>query len=80
MLKPTLNELPERGLDFLLAMLQDERPSRTSDIAARIDMTPGNASTYRKRLLKQGVIEDARRGEVQFALPFLREYLPEYCA
>ncbi len=79
-LKATLDELSGRDLDFLLAMLQDERPSRTSDIAARIDMTPGNASTYRKRLLKQGVIEDARRGEVQFALPFLREYLPEYCA
>lgn len=79
-LKATLDELSERDLDFLSAMLQDERFSRTADIASRIKMTTGNASIYRKRLLEQGVIEDARRGEVRFALPFLREYLPEYCA
>lgn len=79
-LKATLDELSERDLDFLLAMLQDKRTSRTADIAARIDMTPGNTSIYRKRLLEQGVIEDARRGEVRFALPMLREYLPEYCS
>lgn len=79
-LKATLDELSERDLDFLLAMLQDGRASRTADIAVRINMTPGNTSIYRKRLLEQGVIEDARRGEVQFALPLLRKYLPEYCS
>ncbi len=78
-LRATLDELSDRDLDFLHAMLKDEKTSRTSEIATRINMTTGNVSTYKKRLLEQGVIEEARRGEVRFALPFLREYLSEYC-
>lgn len=78
-LRATLDELSDRDLDFLNAMLQDEKSSRTAEIASRIGMTTGNVSTYKKRLLEQGVIEESRRGEVKFALPFLREYLPEYC-
>ena len=78
-LQATLDELSDRDLDFLNAMLQDEKSSRTAEIASRIKMTTGNVSTYKKRLLEQGVIEESRRGEVRFALPHLREYLPEYC-
>ena len=79
-LRATLDELSDRDLDFLNAMLEDKKTSRTADIASRIKMTTGNVSTYKKRLLEQGVIEESRRGEVKFSLPFLREYLPEYCA
>lgn len=78
-LQATLDELSDRDLDFLKAMLKDEKSSRTAEIANRIGMTTGNVSTYKKRLLEQGVIEESRRGEVKFALSFLREYLPEYC-
>lgn len=78
-LHATLDELSDRDLDFLNAMLEDEKSSRTTEIASRIKMTTGNVSTYKRRLLEQGVIEEGRRGEVKFALPFLREYLPEYC-
>lgn len=78
-LRATLDELSNRDLDFLNAMLKDEKSSKTTEIATRIKMTTGNVSTYKKRLLEQGVIEETRRGEVRFALPFLREYLPEYC-
>ncbi len=77
--KATLDELSNRDLEFLNAMLQDSKSSKTADIANRIGMTTGNVSTYKKRLLEQGVIEESRRGEVKFALPFLRDYLPEYC-
>ena len=79
-LDATLAELSNRDLDFLQAMLQDTKASKTANIASRIGMSTGNVSTYKKRLLEQGVIEEARRGEVKFALPYLREYLPEYCA
>ncbi len=78
-LEATLAELSDRDIDFLKAMLQDTKTSRTAEIATRIGMTTGNVSTYKKRLLEQGVIEEVRRGEVKFALPYLREYLPEYC-
>ena len=78
-LEAALAELSNRDLDFLQAMLKDSKASRTTDIAKRISMTTGNISTYKKRLLEQGVIEEARRGEVKFALPYLRDYLPKYC-
>ncbi len=78
-LDATLAELSGRDLDFLQAMLQDSNASKVADVASRTGMSTGNASTYKKRLLEQGVIEQARRGEVRFALPYLREYLPRYC-
>lgn len=37
--------------------------------------TPNYAATYRKRLLDAFVIRETERGEVDFAVPFLREYL-----
>ena len=38
-------------------------------------ITPNYAATYRKRLLDAFVIRETERGEVDFAVPFLREYL-----
>lgn len=78
-LEATLTELSDRDIDFLKSMLEDEKLSRTTKIAARIGMSTGNVSTYKKRLLEQGVIEEVRRGKVKFALPYLREYLTKYC-
>ena len=79
-LTATLDELSNRDLDVLAAMLQDESASTLEDIATRTGMTSGNASTYKRRLLEQGVIDLAPRNELRFALPYLREYLPSYLA
>ena len=77
-LDATLNDLTDREIEFLKAMTSDESFSKTVDLAKRLSMSSGNVSTYKKRLLEQGVIEEPRRGIVRFALPHLREYLPEY--
>lgn len=77
-LTATLNELSGRDLDVLEAMLQDEESSPLEAIAERTGMTSGNASTYKRRLLEQGVIDLGPRNELRFALPYLREYLLEY--
>ena len=74
----TLDELSRRDLDVLACMLESEGPVNAAFVAERTGMSPGNVSTYRKRLLEQGVIEEAGRGSFRFALPMLREYLPEY--
>ena len=42
---------------------------------SRMGKTPNYAATYRKRLLDAFVIRETERGEVDFAVPFLREYL-----
>lgn len=77
-LKATLDELSEKDIEFLEAMLQDLQSSTSKDLAARLGKSSGHISTYKRRLLEQGVIENAGRGAVRFALPLLREYLPEY--
>ena len=77
-LRATLDELSERDLEFLQAMLPDEELSATADIEKRLKKSPSHVSTYRRRLLEQGVIENRGRTRVGFALPMLREYLPEY--
>lgn len=77
-LQATFAELSDRDIEFLCAMLEDKQLSRTTDIASRISMTTGNVSTYKKRLLEQGIIEEVRRGEVKFAMPYIRDYLDKY--
>lgn len=41
---------------------------------------PSYASIYRTRLLEAQVIEDSGHGLLNFAIPYLREYLREHAA
>ncbi|MDO5445348.1 MAG: AAA family ATPase [Eubacteriales bacterium] len=77
-LKSTLDEVSPVGLQFLQAMLKDPEFSNISDIAKRLNKSSGYVSTYKKRLREQGVINEISRGRVEFALPMMRGYLPEY--
>lgn len=72
---PELRGLSKNDRAYLVAMAQADGPSSTADIAERMGRTPNYASTYRKRLLDAYVIRETERGEVDFAVPFLREYL-----
>ncbi len=65
---------------YLLAMSHDDGESSTGEIARRLHETPHYASVYRSRLIDAGVIEPTRRGYVDFAIPYLREYLREHAA
>ena len=73
--EPTLSELTQRELEYATAMAQDEGPSSTSDVAARMGISMTNASNLRRRLITYGIIVDRRMGVVDFELPLVREYL-----
>ena len=77
---PELDSLSPVDKTYLLAMAQDDGPSSTSVIASRMGKDLGYASTYRARLLEAQVIEDKGYGLVDFAIPYLREYLREHAA
>lgn len=72
---PVVRRLSARAVDYLTAMAQDDGPSSTSAIARRIGESMDYANVYRQRLLDEHVIKGAGRGYVDFAIPFLREYL-----
>lgn len=77
-LKSTLDELSDADLDFLEAMLGAEGPVDASFVSDALGKSSGHVSIYRKRLLDQGAITNVGRNRFAFALPALREYLPEY--
>lgn len=72
---PALKPLSPVDRTFLLAMAQDAGPSRTSDVARRMNVTAQYASVYRRRLLDDGIITAPQHGHVAFAIPYLAEYL-----
>lgn len=71
----TLAALSEVDVSFLRAMSQDDGPSKMSDVADRMGVSPDYAQKYRRRLIDAGVIEPAGRGRVAFAVPFLADHL-----
>lgn len=77
---PELDTLSPVDKTYLLAMAQDDGPSSTSAIAERMGKDMGYAGTYRTRLLEAQVIEECGYGKVDFAIPYLREYLREHAA
>ncbi len=74
-LEPLLAKLSGGDRAFLLAMAEDDGPSRMNSIAARLGKTPQYAGVYRNRLVEAGIIRSASYGKVTFAIPHLRQYL-----
>lgn len=77
---PELRGLSQIDRSYLAAMAVDCGPSRTSMIAQRLGVSPQYASAYRTRLLDAGLITTAGHGQVDLALPMMREYLREHVA
>ena len=73
--RTTLFALSEKDVAFLRAMAVDKGASKVSHVADRMGVTPDYAQKYRRRLLDAGIIEQAARGEVSFAIPLLADYL-----
>lgn len=70
-----LASLPLRAVEYLLAMAQDERVSKTSAIAERIGVNASSLTSYRRILIKRQIIESPTRGYVAFSIPYMRDYL-----
>lgn len=75
-----LGDLSDIDRTYLVAMAQDDGPSSTGTIATRMNETPQYANVYRKRLIDAGIIEPVGHGYVDFAIPYLREYLRDHAA
>lgn len=76
-LESTYRELSANDRKFLFAMLEDPKESTLKNIAARMNKTAGYASTYKSRLLMNGVIEENPGKTFSIILPSFREYLME---
>jgi hypothetical protein len=78
--EPALVDASDIDKSFLLAMAKDEGPSRMKDIQERLAIDANFASQYRLRLIASELIESTGHGYVDFALPYLRNYLREHAA
>lgn len=78
--EPALADTSAIDRSFLLAMAQDDGPSKMADIQHRLGVDVRYASQYRLRLIAAELIEPVRHGYVDFALPYLREYLRDHAA
>lgn len=75
---PALRDLSDVDRTFLAAMAVDDGPTKTADLAQRMKKEPGYVGVYRARLLAAGMIESVAFGLVDFAIPYLRDYLREH--
>lgn len=78
--EPALSTASDIDKSFLLAMARDDGPAKMADIQDRLGVDANYASQYRLRLIAAELIHTTRRGYVDFALPYLREYLREHSA
>lgn len=76
-LRSTVRDMSRGDLAFARAMLPDAGPSSISEVAARMGKGANYASTYKARLLKQGVLAECEGKRFTFAIPLLREFLQE---
>ncbi len=77
---PALATASDVDKSFLIAMAQDDGASLLGDIAKRLNVDSNYAGQYRLRLIALELIAPAGYGRVQFALPYLRDYLREHAA
>ena len=76
---PALRRLPARQLEYLQAMARCEtEPAASGDVAEKMGLTTKEVSSYRSRLIDEGLVTKAGYGKVAFAIPYMREYLREY--
>ena len=75
--RPTLAALSRKDVEVLTALAGELRDGvgSTADIARRLGRENGYVQVYRRRLLDAGVVRSPRAGELEFAVPFLSDYL-----
>ncbi len=72
---PLWRDLSEGSRRFLAAMAQDDDASASADIAARLGVSKGYVSVYRRRLMKSGMVAPAGQGRLDFALSAARQWI-----
>ena len=69
----TWREMSKGDRAFALAMLPDENGSTLTEVAARMGRGTNYASTYKKRLMRQGVIGERAGNTFDFDVPMMRK-------
>lgn len=73
---PALRRVSERQRAYLEALAAcGQGPIATGVVAKKMGTDSRAVGSYRKRLLDAGLIESPRYGFVDFAIPYMREYL-----
>ena len=75
MLEPLYQTLSDGDIKFLLTMIDNDGPVKTSDIAKQMGVSTSYAGQYKNRLASKGVIEEKRRGYLSVAIPGFQDYL-----
>ena len=75
--KPIISPLSDNDMIFLRAMARCEDIVTTVKLQELLGDKGPAIQPYRKRLIESGIIEAPRRGELVFAVPYLKEYLQE---
>lgn len=71
----TLRPLSKGDIAFLCAMAPDGDLSTTAAVQKRLGGDKNRVQPYRARLIDAGVISAPRRGELEFSVPYLAQYL-----
>ena len=73
--KAMLKPLSRADISFLEAMSEDDGVTSVKDLEGRLGVSQGHVQSYRRRLIDAGVVVSPRRGELEFVIPRLAEYL-----
>lgn len=73
--KPILDPLSENERHFLKAMARCGDNITTANLKSALGNKKGSLQVYRKRLMETGVIASRRKGELEFTVPYLAEFL-----
>ena len=76
--EPILKPLSDYDLRFLEVMALDGEKSKTAEISKRMKKNNSFIQPYRARLIDAGIIEAPKKGEVEFCVPYLSEYIKKH--
>lgn len=75
-IEPALRRLSPMQEKYLRALARCGRgPSESGEVAALMGLSSRDVGSYRKRLIDAALIEPCGYGKVDFAIPYMREYL-----
>lgn len=80
-IEPALSRLSKRAMSYLVEMSGSDGPSATGCVAKSLGVPAQSLSSVRASLIAKQVIEPTEaRGYVDFAIPWMREYVGDHAA
>lgn len=80
-IEPALSRLSKRAMSYLVEMSGSDGPSSTGCVAKSLGVPAQSLSSVRASLIAKQVIEPTEaRGYVDFAIPWMREYVGDHAA